>query len=94
VAPITADPIKPVAATEHRSRRKPLVQSGRALPFTCAAGDIFRKTDAAPGWDTFTCRGRNVWSVSTTQLGEDRGSANGSTPATVTAKPEHAATTL
>ncbi len=92
-ASIAADPIKPVAATEHRSRRKPLVQSGRDLPFTCAAGDIFRKTDAAPGWDTFTCRGKNVWSVSTTQLGEDRPASRPS-PATLTAKPAPASTTL
>jgi hypothetical protein len=92
-ASMAADPVKPVVVTEHRSRRKPVVESGRDLPFTCAAGDIFRKTDAAPGWDTFTCRGKNVWSVSTTQLGED-GSANRSGPATLTAKPAHASTTL
>jgi hypothetical protein len=92
-ASIAAEPMKPVAATEHRSRRKPLVESGRNLPFTCAAGDIFRKTDAAPGWNTFTCRGKNVWSVSTTQLGEDR-SSSGPSPAALTAKPAHASTTL
>jgi hypothetical protein len=49
--------------TGHRSRRKPPVQSSGKLPFICSAGDVFRKTDAPPGWDTFVCRGKNVWSV-------------------------------
>jgi len=47
----------------HRSRSKPLLQSGRKLPFICSAGNVFRKTDAPPGWDTFVCRGKNVWSL-------------------------------
>ena len=49
--------------TGHRSRRMPLVQSGGKLPFICSAGDFFRKTDAPPGWDTFVCRGKNVWGL-------------------------------
>src|SRR5260370_237909 len=44
------------------ARRKPLVQGGASLPFTCSTGDVFHKTDAPPGWDTFACRGKNVWS--------------------------------
>jgi hypothetical protein len=92
VEPVTVGPIKPVSTTEHRSRRKSLAQSGRNLPFTCAAGDTFRKTDSAPGWDTFTCRGKNVWGVSTTQLGEDRPSNRPSD--TLTAKPAHESTPL
>ena len=63
VVPTPAAPRDPV---EHRSRRKPLVQTGTHLPFTCSTGDTFRKTDAPPGWDTFTCRGNNVWGVSRT----------------------------
>jgi len=46
-----------------RSRTKPLLQSGRKLPFICSAGNVFRKTDAPPGWDTFVCRGKNVWGL-------------------------------
>jgi hypothetical protein len=26
---------------------------------------VFHKTDAAPGWNTFTCHGKNVWSITT-----------------------------
>jgi len=62
-------PIEPVDRIEHRSRRKPLVQSGTSLPFTCAAGDVFHKTDAPPGWNTFTCQGKNVWSIAPSQAG-------------------------
>jgi hypothetical protein len=61
-----------IAATSHtgtrRKRagftgRKPLVQRSGKLPFTCSAGDVFRKTDAPHGWDTFVCHGKNVWSI-------------------------------
>jgi hypothetical protein len=58
-----AAPLKRAAATGHRARRKPRVSSGKQPPFTCSPGDVFHKTDAAPGWDTFTCRGKNVWSI-------------------------------
>lgn len=58
--------------TGHRSRRKPLMLTGTNLPFTCSTGDTFRKTDAPSGWDTFTCRGNNVWSISRTQQEEGR----------------------
>lgn len=58
-----AAPLKRMAGTGHRARRKPRVSSGKELPFTCSAGDVFHKTDAAPGWNTFTCRGKNVWSI-------------------------------
>jgi hypothetical protein len=58
-----AAPLKRVAATGHRARRKPHVYSGKQPPFTCSPRDVFHKTDAAPGWNTFTCRGKNVWSI-------------------------------
>jgi len=85
--PLVTDEVKaiePAGMIEHRSRRKPLVQTGTRLPFTCAAGDVFRKTDAPAGWDTFTCKGKNVWSVAPVQTGEDRG----------TQRPDAGATTL
>ena len=63
--------VEPVERIEHRSRRKPLVQSGTSLPFTCATGDVFHKTDAPPGWNTFTCQGKNVWSIAPPQAGAD-----------------------
>jgi hypothetical protein len=50
-------------APVERAARTPLVQSGTSLPFTCSTGDIFHKIDAPPGWDTFTCRGKNLWSI-------------------------------
>jgi hypothetical protein len=85
---------KPVTVAEHRARRKPLVQSGRQLPFTCSAGDIFRKTDAPSGWDTFSCRGKNVWSVLKNQARDDRPASKPSANAnTLTAKPATASTT-
>ena len=80
-----------LTAAEHRARRKPLVQSGTDLPFTCSAGDIFRKTNAPPGWDTFACRGKNVWGIATSQLREE-GSASrpNANATTLTAKPASA----
>ncbi len=69
---VQAKSTEPAAVIEHRSRRKPLVQSGTSLPFTCAAGDLFHKTDAPPGWDTFVCKGKNVWSVAPSQAGDNR----------------------
>jgi hypothetical protein len=54
-----------VAATGNRARRKPRTSSGKEPPFICAPRDVFYKTDAAPGWNTFTCLSKNVWSVST-----------------------------
>jgi hypothetical protein len=53
-------------ATGHAASGKPRMYNGREPPFTCSVGDVFRKTDAAPGWDTFTCLGKNVWSVTRT----------------------------
>ncbi len=73
--PATTAQEKPVelpAVTEQRSRRKPLVQSGTELPFTCSPGDVFHKTDAPAGWDTFTCKGKNVWSRATAQASDAR----------------------
>lgn len=70
-------PIEPVDRIEHRSRRKALEQSGTTLPFTCATGDIFHKTDAPPGWNTFTCQGKNVWSIVPSQAGADTASLDG-----------------
>ncbi len=58
-----AAPLKAATATRHRARRKPRISSGKEPPFTCSPGDVFRKTDAAPDWNTFTCRGKNVWSL-------------------------------
>jgi hypothetical protein len=69
----TAAPLKRVIVTKHHNgRRKPLVRTGRELPFTCSAGDVFHMSEAPPGWDTFTCLSRNVWSLTTTQLIEYR----------------------
>jgi hypothetical protein len=63
------------APAEHVSARTGLVQSGTSLPFTCSAGDIFHKSDAPPGWDTFTCRAKNLWSiVKTPRTGESSAS--------------------
>jgi hypothetical protein len=71
-APVVPPAAEPSGTIGHRSRRKPLMQTGTSLPFTCSAGDTFRKTDAPPGWDTFTCRGHNVWGVSRTPQEEER----------------------
>jgi hypothetical protein len=89
-----AEPPKPANAAEHRSRRKSLEQSGPSLPFTCSAGDVFHKTDAPPGWDTFSCRGKNVWSLMKNQARADRPASKPSPNATtLTAKPATASTT-
>ena len=87
-----AQPLPRANVTEHRSRTKALVQSGSSLPFTCAVGDVFRKTDAPPGWDRFTCRGKNVWSISGTQP-DGEGSSTPPNATTLTAKPATASTT-
>ncbi len=90
----TGEAVKPEPVAEHRARRKPLMQSGASLPFTCSAGDVFHKTDAPPGWDTFACRGKNVWSLIKTQAREDRPASRPSANATpLTAKPAAASTT-
>ena len=89
-----AEPLKPASVSGQRSRTKPLVQSGTSLPFTCAVGDVFRKTDAPAGWNTFTCRGKNVWSISGTQPDAERSISRPKADATkFTAKPAPAATT-
>ncbi len=93
--PATTTNVKPTelpAAIEHRSRRKPLVQSGTELPFTCSPGDIFHKTDAPAGWDIFTCKGKNVWSRATAQAGDAR-PAQRPNANTITAKPAGTSTT-
>ena len=97
VPPITVDAkpsIEPAGRIEHRSRRKSLIQSGTTLPFTCATGDVFHKTDAPPGWNTFTCQGKNVWSIAPSQAGAD---GSGQRPRvnanTVTVQPAGASTT-
>ena len=77
-----------VIPAEHRARRKPLIQSGTDLPFTCSAGDIFHKTNAPPGWDTFACRGKNVWGIATSQAREEGSGGKPNSNATpLTAKP-------
>lgn len=89
----SGEPQQPTAP-EHRARLKPLTQSGASLPFTCSTGDVFHKTDAPPGWDTFSCRGKNVWSVMKNQAREDRPASKPSANATtLTAKPATASTT-
>lgn len=90
----TVKTIEPAGVIEHRSRRKPLVQSGTDLPFTCTTGDVFHKTDAPPGWDTFTCKGKNVWSVAPAQAGENHSAKRpNANAATLTAKPASTSTT-
>jgi hypothetical protein len=90
----TVEPVKPEPVAEHRARRKPVVQSGASLPFTCSTGDIFHKTDAPSGWDTFACRGKNVWSLIRNQAREDRPASKPSASATpLTANPATASTT-
>jgi hypothetical protein len=59
----TAAQMKPLSATRQRARRKPHVYSGSEPPFNCSAGDVFHKTNATPGWNTFTCHTKNVWSI-------------------------------
>jgi hypothetical protein len=93
-----AQPAEMDGATEpsgHRARMKSVEQSsGTKLPFTCSAGDTFRKTDAPAGWDTFTCRGKNVWSLIPAQTQEDRAvKTPGSKATNLTAKPATASTT-
>lgn len=83
-----------VTRAEHRARKKPLVQSGTDLPFTCSAGDIFRKTNAPAGWDTFACRGKNVWGIATGQIRENSSVSKPNPNATtLTAKPASPSTT-
>ena len=99
-APASLPAAKPVevagvsAPSGHRTRRKSLEQSGTKLPFTCSEGDTFHKTDSPAGWDTFTCHGKNVWSLAPVQTREDRPAvAPGSKATTLTAKPAAAPTT-
>jgi hypothetical protein len=98
VVPIPAsqpsEPLKSATGADHRSRRKSLVQSGPSLPFTCSIGDVFHITGAPPGWDTFSCRGKNVWSLMKNQARTDRPASKPSANATtLTAKPATASTT-
>ncbi len=94
VVPQSAEMARAIEPAGHRERMKPSQQSGTMLPFTCSAGDTFRKTDAPAGWDTFTCRGRNVWSLIPAQTREDRpASTPGSKATNLTAKPVDAPTT-
>jgi hypothetical protein len=60
--PARAKPM-PTSPPESVAAPAPLAQSGITLPFTCSPGDTFHKSDAPPGWDTFTCRARNLWSI-------------------------------
>ena len=82
------------APSGHRARIKSLEHSGPMLPFTCSEGETFRKTDAPAGWDTFTCRGKNVWSLVPAQTGEDRPADKPASKAiNLTAKPAKPSTT-
>ena len=89
--PASLQPAPP--RTEQRARTK-TVTSGTHLPFTCSVGDVFHKTDAPAGWDTFGCRARNVWTILRTQASGENRSINQSTPSatTATAKPASAST--
>jgi hypothetical protein len=90
----TGGPVKPEPVAEHRARRKAVVQNGASLPFTCSTGDVFHKTDAPAGWDTFACRGKNVWSLIKNQAREDRPASRPSASANpLTATPATASTT-
>src|SRR6266850_703198 len=85
---------EPVAVAEHRARRNTGVQSGASLPFTCSTGEVFHKTDAPAGWDTFSCRAKNVWSLMKNQAREGRPASKPNANATtLTAKPATASTT-
>ena len=92
--PVAANPVEIAgvsALSGHRTRRKSLEQSGTKLPFTCSAGDTFHKTDSPAGWDTFTCHGKNVWSLAPAQTRENRpAAAPGSKETTLNAKPDPA----
>lgn len=99
-APASLRAAKPVevagvsAPSGHRTRKKSLEQSGATLPFTCSEGDTFHITDAPVGWRTFTCHGKNVWSLAPVQTREERpAAAPGSKATTITAKPAAAPTT-
>src|SRR5437879_5255742 len=81
----TTDPVNPgdddLGATvnprvrgQHRARRQPAILSGKNLPITCAVGDVFHKTNAPPGWDTFGCSAKNVWNVIRSQASAERSS--------------------
>jgi len=89
-APV-ADRVNPI---EHRARKTSVAASGKQLPFTCSTGDVFRKIDAPPGWDTFGCRARNVWSLIRSQAPDQRSIAKPNpSAATPTAEPAIASTT-
>lgn len=93
--PPVAEPLKSANVTERRSRTKPLILNGTSLPFTCAVGDVFRKTDAPSGWDTFTCRAKNVWSISGTPPEGERSTTRPDASATtIMAKPAPDSSTL
>lgn len=95
--PVAAKPVEITgvsAPSGHRTRRRSLEQSGTKLPFTCSDGDTFRKTDSPVGWDTFTCHGKNVWSLAPDQTREERPAATPNSKATtLTAKPAETPTT-
>lgn len=61
----------PTATAEPFATPAPRARSGTSLPFTCSPGDTFHKSDAPPGWDTFTCRARNLWSIVKTTRAEE-----------------------
>jgi hypothetical protein len=93
-APQTAEIAELSALSGHRTRKRSLEQSGTTLPFTCSEGDTFHKTDSPAGWDTFTCHGKNVWSLAPAQTREDRPATTpGSKATTLTAKPATTSTT-
>ena len=74
IAPVAHPPRDkrlPAATPVPSATQTPLAQSGTSLPFTCSPGDTFHKSDAPPGWDTFTCRARNLWSIVKTTRAEE-----------------------
>ena len=89
----SSEPANLTVHVQHRARRQPAVLSGKNLPFTCSVGDVFHKTNAPPGWDTFNCSAKNVWNVMRSQASAERSSGQ-VVPAstTLTAQPAKAAT--
>ena len=62
---------KPALKSENEPQQAQ-IHTGANLPFTCSPGDVFRKTDAPAGWDTFRCGSKKVWSMATPGIPEER----------------------
>ncbi len=85
--------VNPRVRVQHRARRLPAILSGKNLPITCAVGDVFHKTNAPLGWDTFGCSAKNVWNVIRSQASAERSNSQPIPAATTAiAKPAKAST--